>query len=84
MRPLRLLITRPLPAGAATAARLGAQGHDVTLAPLMATEAAAWDRPDHLPDAVMLTSAFAARLAGPGAAALRHLPVFAIGDIKLL
>ena len=79
MRPLRLLITRPLPAGAATAARLRAQGHDVTLAPLMATEAAAWDRPDHLPDAVMLTSAFAARLAGPGAAALRHLPVFAIG-----
>ena len=79
MRPLRLLITRPLPAGAVTAARLRAQGHDVTLAPLMATEAAAWDRPDHLPDAVMLTSAFAARLAGPGTAALRHLPVFAIG-----
>ena len=79
MRPLRLLITRPLPAGAATAARLRAQGHDVTLAPLMATEAAAWDRPDRLPDAVMLTSGFAARLAGPAAAALRHLPVFAIG-----
>ena len=79
MRPLRLLITRPLPAGAATAARLRAQGHDVTLAPLMATEAAAWDRPDRLPDAVMLTSGFAARLAGPSAAALRHLPVFAIG-----
>ena len=79
MPPLRLLITRPLPAGAATAARLRAQGHDVTLAPLMATEAAAWDRPDRLPDAVMLTSGFAARLAGPAAAALRHLPVFAIG-----
>jgi uroporphyrinogen-III synthase len=27
----------------------------------------------------MLTSAFAARLAGPGAAVLRHLPVFAVG-----
>ena len=76
---MRLLVTRPLPAGAATTARLQAQGHDVTLAPLMATEAVAWDMPDRLPDAVMLTSAFAARLAGPSAAALRHLPVFAVG-----
>ena len=39
---MRLLVTRPLPAGAATAERLRALGHDVTLAPLMATEAMAW------------------------------------------
>lgn len=76
---MRLLVTRPLPAGAATAARLHAQGHNATLAPLMVTEAVAWDWPDSLPDAVMLTSAFAAQLAGPRADALRHLPVFAVG-----
>jgi uroporphyrinogen-III synthase len=74
---MRLLVTRPLPAGAATADHLRALGHDVTLAPLMATEAVAWDRPDPLPDAVMLTSAFAARLAGAGAP--RDLPLFAVG-----
>lgn len=74
---MRLLVTRPLPAGAATADRLRALGHDVALAPLMETEAVAWDAPAPLPDAVMLTSAFAARLAG--ADAPHHLPVFAVG-----
>jgi len=75
---MRLLVTRPLPAGAATADRLRALGHDVTLAPLMATEAMAWALPEPLPEAVMLTSAFAARLAN--SAALHQLPVFAVGD----
>lgn len=74
---MRLLVTRPLPAGAATADRLRALGHEVTLAPLMATEAVAWTLPDALPDAVMLTSAFAARLANN--AAVYHLPAFAVG-----
>lgn len=74
---MRLLVTRPLPAGAATADRLQSLGHDVTLAPLMATEAVAWTLPDALPDAVMLTSAFAARLANN--AAVYHLPAFAVG-----
>jgi len=75
---MRLLVTRPLPAGAATAERLQALGHQVTLAPLMATEAMAWALPEPLPEAVMLTSAFAARLAN--SAALHQLPVFAVGD----
>jgi uroporphyrinogen-III synthase len=74
---MRLLVTRPLPAGAATADRLRALGHDVTLAPLMATEAVAWTLPDPLPEAVMLTSAFAARLADR--AVVQQLPAFAIG-----
>lgn len=74
---MRLLVTRPLPAGAATAERLQALGHRVTLAPLMATEAMAWTLPDPLPEAVMLTSAFAARLANN--AAVHHLPAFAVG-----
>jgi uroporphyrinogen-III synthase len=74
---MHLLVTRPLPAGAATADRLRAFGLDVTLAPLMATEAVGWDAPDPLPDAVMLTSAVAARLAGPDAPL--QLPAFAVG-----
>jgi uroporphyrinogen-III synthase len=74
---MRLLVTRPLPAGAATADRLRALGHEVTLAPLMATEAIAWTLPESLPAAVMLTSAFAARLADN--AAVLHLPAFAVG-----
>jgi len=74
---MRLLVTRPLPAGAATAERLQALGHQVTLAPLMATEATAWTLPDPLPEAVMLTSAFAARLVNN--AALKQLPTFAVG-----
>jgi uroporphyrinogen-III synthase len=76
---VRLLVTRPLPAGAATADRLRKAGHEVTLAPLMATEPVAWRPPEPLPPAVMLTSAFAARLAGPAAAAAHALPVFAVG-----
>ena len=74
---MHLLVTRPLPAGAATAARLRALGHDVMLIPLMATEAVDWEVPDSLPDAVMLTSAVAARLAGDAAPVQR--PTFAVG-----
>lgn len=74
---MHLLVTRPLPAGAATADRLRALGHDVTLAPLMVIEAVAWGVPSPLLDAVMLTSAVAARLAGPDAP--HHLPAFAVG-----
>lgn len=77
--PLRLLVTRPAPEGAVTAARLRGLGHDAIEAPLLATEAVRWQPPDHQPQAVMLTSAAAARLAGPGAAALRGLPAFAVG-----
>lgn len=76
---MRLLVTRPLPGGATTAMRLRALGHEVILSPLMASEAVAWTLPSRLPPAVMLTSAFAARLAGPTAAALHSLPVFAVG-----
>lgn len=75
---MRLLVTRPLPAGAATADRLRALGHEVTLAPLMATEAVAWELPEPLPEAVMLTSAFAARLAK--SAAVHHLPAYTVGE----
>ena len=76
---MRILVTRPLPGGEATAARLRALGHDVVLAPLMATEAVDWQPPETPPAAIMLTSAFAARLAGPAAAVYHGLPAFAVG-----
>ena len=76
---MRILVTRPLPGGEATAARLRALGHDVVLAPLMATEAIDWQPPETPQAAIMLTSAFAARLAGPAAAVYHGLPAFTVG-----
>ncbi|MBC7505107.1 MAG: uroporphyrinogen-III synthase [Sandarakinorhabdus sp.] len=74
---MKILVTRPWPGGDATAARLRGLGHTVVLAPLLATEAVAWVPPDVPPQAIMLTSAFAARLAG--ARVYQALPVFAVG-----
>lgn len=73
-----ILVTRPSPGGEATAARLQALGHQVTLTPLMVTEAVDWNPPDVRPAAIMLTSGFAARLADAGA--FHDLPVFAVGS----
>ncbi|MFZ4688058.1 MAG: uroporphyrinogen-III synthase [Polymorphobacter sp.] len=74
-----ILVTRPLPGGESTAARLRAAGHDAIVMPLMATEAVPWQPPLVPPAAIMLTSAFAARLAGPGAAAWHGLPTYTVG-----
>jgi uroporphyrinogen-III synthase len=74
---VKLLVTRPLPGGEATAQRLRRLGHDVVLMPLLATEAVAWQPPPDPPSAVMLTSAAAARLAE--ASAYHTLPLFAVG-----
>ncbi|KAB7647701.1 uroporphyrinogen-III synthase [Polymorphobacter fuscus] len=76
---MRLLVTRPLPGGEATANRLRTLGHDALLAPLMATKAQAWTPPEMPPRAIMLTSAMAPRLAGPGIAGWCDVPVFAVG-----
>lgn len=74
---MKFLVTRPLPAGAATAERLRSQGHDVSLVPLLATEPVAWQAPCEPPSALMLTSAVAAQLAD--ATAYHALPLFAVG-----
>ena len=74
---MKLLVTRPQPGGDATAARLRALGHGVVTAPLMVTEAVTWQPPGSAPQAIMLTSAFAARLAD--ANAYHALPVFVVG-----
>ena len=73
-----ILVTRPQPGGDATALRLRRAGHDVVLAPLLATAAVPWQRPEVRPQAVMLTSAAAVRLAGD-VGALWGLPCFAVG-----
>lgn len=77
-RPIAVL--RPEPGNAATAARVAAMGRDAIRLPLFATRAVAWEPPDAAGfDALVLTSANAVRLAGPGLAALARLPVHAVG-----
>lgn len=75
---MRVLVTRPLPGGAATAKRLQAMGHEVLLTPLLELEAVDWQRPADRPQAVMVTSAAAVNLSG-NVADFRALPVYAVG-----
>jgi len=77
---MRLVVTRPKAEGVRTAAILAALGHEVLLAPLLRIEPVAADLSGRW-DAVILTSANApAAVAGyPEGAALRSLPVFAVG-----
>jgi uroporphyrinogen-III synthase len=76
---MRVLVVRPQPGAAATAARVTALGHAPLLHPLLATEPADWTLPATPPDAVILTSAAAVRLAGPQAQSLLHLPALCVG-----
>lgn len=78
---MRLLVTRPEPDGERTAERLRARGCEVMLSPLLRIEPVVADLGDSW-DAVALTSVNAARaLAGhPALAALRTLPLFAVGS----
>lgn len=75
-----MLVTRPQPEAARTAARLTALGHEVVVAPLLSTIVVDWQLPVVMPEAVAFTSAAAVRLAGPQLMRLRHLPVFAVGE----
>lgn len=77
---LPLIVTRADPGGAATAARAAAMGLDVRHLPLFAAHALPWTVPDPGDfDALLLTSARAVELAGPGLARLAGLPVHAVG-----
>ncbi len=76
----RVLVTRPEPAAFRTAAALDAAGFVPVLASLMDHEALDWTLPAGLPQAVMITSAAGARLAGPAAAPLHHLPALCVGE----
>ncbi|HEX7692930.1 MAG TPA: uroporphyrinogen-III synthase [Sphingomonas sp.] len=79
-RPIAVL--RPEPGNAATADRIAALGLAAIRLPLFEVRALDWAPPDPAGfDALLLTSANAPRLAGPGLAALRRLPVFAVGEV---
>lgn len=75
-----LIVTRPEPGNTATVARARALGFDVHAMPLFAARPLEWTAPDAGDfDALLLTSASAARLAGPGLARLAALPAYAVG-----
>jgi uroporphyrinogen-III synthase len=76
---MRILVVRPQPGAAATAARVTKIGHLAILQPLLATEPIGWAAPDIRPDAVILTSAAAVRHAGPAAEPLKALPALCVG-----
>lgn len=77
-RPIAIL--RPEPGGTTTAERVRAAGLDPLLLPLFAVVPLDWTPPDPANfDALLLTSANAARHAGPGLAALARLPALAVG-----
>ena len=77
---LPLIVTRPDPGGAATVDRAKALGLDVHHMPLFAAKPLPWTPPATLDfDALLVTSAQAARPAGPDLARLASLPVYAVG-----
>lgn len=78
MRPV--IILRPEPGASETAERAGAMGLPVRLCPLFEARAIDWDAPPpERFDALLLTSAQGARLAGPQLALYRGLPAYAVG-----
>jgi uroporphyrinogen-III synthase len=78
---MRLLVTRPEPDASRTAEVLRARGHDVLVAPLLATLTIAADFAGPY-DGVLMTSANAARslAAHPRANELTGLPCFTVGN----
>ncbi len=75
-----ILILRPQPGADETAARARALGLAPVTAPLFTVRPLAWQAPADRFDAVMLTSANAARLAGDGLTSLLPLPCYAVGE----
>lgn len=76
----RLLVLRPQPGADATAARARALGLDPIVAPLFEIRPMVWAAPDAAGfDAVLMTSANAARYGGTQLATFTHLPLFAVG-----
>lgn len=77
----KLLLLRPEPGLAASAARARALGLEVIECPLFAVEPVEWNVPDPSRfDALLLTSANAVRHGGEGLKSLTALPVWAVGE----
>jgi uroporphyrinogen-III synthase len=75
-----VLILRPEPGAAATARRALALGFKPIICPLFDVSPVTWDVPDPARfDAVMMTSAQAARLGGAQLAHYTSLPLYAVG-----
>ena len=78
---MRVLVTRPEPDAARTAAKLSAAGHEVVVDSLLAIEPVAFDPPRGEYAALAVTSANALRAAGasPAISKFKPLPLFALG-----
>jgi uroporphyrinogen-III synthase len=78
---MKVLVLRPQPGADETAARARVLGLEPIVVPLFAVRPLAWTPPDPAGfDAVMLTSASAARQASEGLAAFKALPCYAVGE----
>jgi uroporphyrinogen-III synthase len=78
---MKVLVLRPQPGADETAARARGLGLDVMVAPMFSVRPLAWTPPDPAGfDAVMLTSASAARQASDGLAGFKALPCYAVGE----
>ena len=78
---MKILVLRPQPGADETAARARALGLEPVVAPLFAVRPLAWTPPDPGAfDAVMLTSASAARQGAEGLAGFKALPCYAVGE----
>ncbi len=75
-----VLIIRPQPGASATAARAEALGLEPIVAPLFEVRPLEWKLPPSRFDAVVLTSANAARHGGGGLRAFADLPCYAVGE----
>ena len=76
----RVIVLRPEPGASETVARARQLGLDAVAIPLFAIEPLPWTAPKDSFDGLLLTSANAVRAAGDGLAALRALPVYAVGE----
>jgi uroporphyrinogen-III synthase len=74
-----LLVLRPEPGASATVAAAHGMGLEAIAAPLFAVRPIEWALPASPPQAILLTSANAARHGGTNLAALNRLPVYAVG-----
>lgn len=74
----RVLVLRPQPGADATAKHARAAGLEPIVAPLFEVAARPWSMPEERVEALLVTSANAARMMGP--APDRTMPVFAVGE----
>ena len=78
---MKLLIVRPQPGAEESATRARALGLEPIVAPLFEIRPLAWTPPDPAGfDAILLTSANAARLGGAGLVFFLALPCYAVGE----